>query len=396
MKSLNIYCNNNVKNSDKIIRSCTIEAKNGKRKEYSKVLKFELPLSIEPPDGDAEPYLIATILAAMAEKRTIKVHGSVSRTLLSNLTEFRDAWNCWLPDLYHDIDFEATNIDDSTVSLNNDAILSYSGGLDSTYTAWRHTHGLAGYRNHRIKACIMVRGFDIFKKEEFISAFNQAQDTLNDLGIPLMPINTNYRSIFKQDWNDIHGIALASCLNNFKALYSTAIIAGTYNYKKYPYGSNPLSDPLLSSSAMNIVNDGAKFTRDQKAVAISKWNKGVNNLRVCYSGIERHINCGICGKCIHTRLRFKIHGLEEPKSIPKLKNGKAIRKIFLPYIGLEIGYKEDFKVAKKNKIKIQFKSSYYYMIYRSKIIRGIKIVSPKILRNFLKKLYYRFTGKTNL
>ncbi len=165
MRSLDIYCNDLVKNDESSIRSCTIESKDGKRITSSKILKYELPPSILlPNDDDAETYIIATIMLAMAENRTLKVHGSVSRTLLSNLTEFRDAWNCWLPDVYHKIDFEATTIDDSVETKNNGAIATFSGGLDSTFTVWQHTQKLAGYRSQDIKACVFVHGFDIFKE----------------------------------------------------------------------------------------------------------------------------------------------------------------------------------------------------------------------------------------
>ncbi|MFC1760034.1 hypothetical protein ACFLZD_00775 [Candidatus Neomarinimicrobiota bacterium] len=391
MRSLDIYCNDSKHSNDSIVRSCTIEAKDGERIISSKVLNFELPSSIQVPnDNDAEAYLIATILLAMAENRTLKVHGSVSRTLLSNLTEFRDAWNCWLPDVYHNIDFEATTIDDSVETKNNSAIAAFSGGLDSTFTVWRNTQKLAGYRSQDIKACVMVRGFDIFKENEYLNAFNQAQDTLNDVSIPLYPLRTNYRSIIELDWNHTHGTALASCLNNFKKLYSTGIIAGSYHYKLnyYPCGSNPITDLLLSSSTLKILHDGAKYTRGEKILAVSKWKIGVNNLRVCYSGERQDTNCGECGKCVQARAIFIVNGLEIPESMPELKNGQAIRKVFIPELNLEKGYKQDFKIAKINKIRVNFKWSYYYMIYKSKIIRGI--LKPKVVRTILKKIYNKW------
>jgi hypothetical protein len=343
-----------------------------------------------PNDNDAEAYLIAIILTAMAEKRTLKVHGSVSRTLLSNLTEFRDAWNCWLPDVYHNIDFEATTIDDSSEVKGNGAITAFSGGLDSTFTIWRNTQKLAGYRNQAIKACMMARGFDIFKEKEYLSAFNQAQDTLNDVSIPLFPIRTNYRSIIEEDWNHTHGLTLASCLNNFKKSYSTGIIAGTYHYKLnlYPFGSNPITDPLLSSYAMQILHDGAKFTRDQKILMVSKWKKGANNLRVCFSAEQKNVNCGECSKCNYIRLNFEANGLEIPQSMPKLTNGKAIRKMIFRANYAEQGYRRTLRLASANNNTVSYKWSYYYVIYKSKLIRGI--LKSKIGRNIGRKLYNIF------
>lgn len=388
MRSLNIYCNDLIKSDDSLIRSCTIEAKDGDRITSSKVLKYELPSSILlPKDNDAEAYIIATIMSAMAEKRTLKVHGSVSRTLLSNLTEFRDIWNCRLPEIYHNIDFEATTIDDSVKTKNNTAIAAFSGGLDSTFTVWQHTQKLAGYRSQNIKACVMVHGFDIFKEDEYKSAFNQAQDTLNDINIPLFPLRTNYRSIIELNWNHTHGIALASCLNNFKKSYSKGIIAGTFSYKydRYTNGSNPINDPLLSSSSLEIFHDGAKYYRDKKILEISKWKKGSNNLRVCFSGARRDINCGKCRKCIQTLMIYEVYGLEIPQSFANVPNGKDIRKTFISTQPLDKGFTNTLRLAKINNIKINYKWSYYYLLYKSRIIRGIK--KSNIVRSICKNLY---------
>ena len=394
MRSLHIYPNESTIIKDRKIRICTIEAKDGNRITSSKVLQYELPSSIiMPEDNDAEAYIIATILLAMAENRTLKVHGSVSRTLLSNLTEFRDAWNCWLPDVYHRINFEATTIDEAVKTKNNAAIAAFSGGLDSTFTVWQHSQKLAGYRSQDIRACVMVRGFDIFKENEYKSAFNQAQDTLNDINIPLYPLRTNYRSIIELDWNHTHGTALASCLNNFKKLYSTGMIAGTFSYEftRYPIGSNPITDPLLSSSSLKILHDGAKYYRDQKVREISKWKEGIKNLRVCFSGKQKHINCGECEKCIRTRMTFEANGLEMPDSFPNLTNGKAIRKVIITTQYLDKGYTNALRLSKVNHNKINFKWSYYYLILKSRIIRGIK--KSNTVRSIGRKLYNIIKGE---
>jgi len=388
MHSLDIYCNDLIKNDESSVRSCTIESKDGKRITSSKILKYELPHDILlPEDNDAEAYIIATILLAMAENRTLKIHGSVSRTLLSNLTEFRDAWNCWLPDIYHKIDFEATIIDDSIYTNNNEAIAAFSGGLDSTFTVWQHSQKLAGYRTQNIKACMFVHGFDIFRREEYDSAFNVAQKTLASIDIPLFPIRTNYRSIIEQNWSDTHGIALTACINNFKNIYSIGIIAGSfpYNYNIYPHGSNPITDPLLSSSSSKIIHDGGQFVKHKKALGISDWKIGVQNLRVCYSAEQRNKNCGACFKCIQTNLYFESNNIKRPKSIPIVKNGKVIRQLIIRRPEIAQYFIDALKFAKTNSQSVNYKWSYYYMLYKSKIIR--EILKVGYVRLIGKKLY---------
>ena len=87
--------------SDIVTRQCRIERRNAAQTTSSEVLWYSMPMSEGlPPEEDGEPFLLACMLQAMAEKRSLFVHGSASRELLSNLTEFRNAWHCWRPDDY--------------------------------------------------------------------------------------------------------------------------------------------------------------------------------------------------------------------------------------------------------------------------------------------------------
>jgi hypothetical protein len=46
-----------------------------------------------PEDADCDAYVLAALMDAMREGRTLLVKGSVSDTLLSNLSEFQAAWS---------------------------------------------------------------------------------------------------------------------------------------------------------------------------------------------------------------------------------------------------------------------------------------------------------------
>jgi hypothetical protein len=78
-----------------------------------------------------------------------------------------------------------------------------------------------------------------------------------------------------------------------------------------PCGSNPATDPLLSSPAMLMFHDGAAFSRTEKLVAIARDETVRTTLQVCLKRVDE--NCGVCRKCVRTRLNFMAAGIDEPE-----------------------------------------------------------------------------------
>jgi hypothetical protein len=290
-----------------------------------------------PPEDDAEPFLIATIMQAMVEGRSLTVHAAVSRTLLSNLTEYRDAWHCWLPREYARIDFESDTITDPAPSDKRDqAVVAYSGGLDGAFSVWRHTQGHAGFRTQRIRCCAFVHGFDIplSDVDAFAAVRRTSERTLLTLSLPLVAVRTNFRDIVTVNWLHVHGAALVSVLQHFREVCGTAIIGSSEPYNTplaVPLGSNPITDPLLSSGRFTVMHDGASHSRPQKIAEIAAWEAGCANLRVCWQGEPRDRNCGNCGKCMRTVLGFQANRLPVPTCFPRSVDAEMLRNVrFLP------------------------------------------------------------------
>jgi hypothetical protein len=79
----------------------------------------------------------------------------------------------------------------------------------------------------------------------------------------------------------------------------------TYN-ELGPSGSHPLTDPLWSSEATEIVHDGAHRKRTEKTQMLIHNNVLMDNLVVCWE--EPNQNCGKCGKCLRTMVTLKLLG----------------------------------------------------------------------------------------
>jgi len=284
-------------------------------------LWWEGPTTLPPlPEGDAESYLIASLFAAMAEGRDVRIEGAVGRRLLANLEEFMTAWSRWKPSIYRRIRIIPDEIrSEETAPWSPRAVAAFSGGVDATYTVWRHHSGAAGHASRSIAACALVQGFDmpLDQNEKFAVSLELARRTLDDLGIEVVPLRSNLREVFPLDWHDLHGAALVAALQLLKSKAGTLLIGSSdpYDQLLLPYGSNPVTDPLLSSGSLEVVHDGCGLDRTGKIAAIAGWEAGCANLRVCWKGEQVGANCGRCEKCLRTRLNFLVNGLVPPESL---------------------------------------------------------------------------------
>ncbi|BDU36505.1 hypothetical protein [Vibrio nigripulchritudo] len=337
------------------IRRCTVERYTDHKLESSDELWFEIENKVNQlDDSDCDSYVLAVIMDAMQEQREVHVKGEVSRTLLGNIEEFQSAWNKWLPELYHIVDIKVDVVNSDPVLPRNQAICAFSGGVDATFSVWRHHKKLAGYRSQNIRLSALVHGFDIplNDNEAFENAFKRSESTLSDVDIPLVAIKTNYRLWSKVNWEHAFSTALVATLSNMKREADICIVGSSEPYDSLviPWGSSPITDHLLSSSSFAVIHDGASHSRTEKVDEIANWQKGIDNLRVCWQGDLKDRNCGVCEKCLRTKLNFLATGNGIPKSLPGSDIHKALRGIVLKNDAVKEEWKQVLEHAKKNDI----------------------------------------------
>lgn len=89
---------------------------------------------------NCDPFVVATIFLAMSQGTDVLVHGEVSHSLLQNLQEFQPMWSCWRPKHYQQVEITADIEQEHSVANRlEQAISAFSGGLDSCFTAFRHS-----------------------------------------------------------------------------------------------------------------------------------------------------------------------------------------------------------------------------------------------------------------
>jgi hypothetical protein len=263
---------------------------------------FRLSFSQFPvPSGNLDSFVLAVLFTLMEEPADLEIHGEVSPSLLFNLAEFQKAWALWLPQKYHSVELLAETERDLPRVEKNEAIMGFSGGVDSAFTAWQHRMTPPDRQPWKLVAGVMVHGFDIpiNQPDVFARAAEKSRIMLSSIGMELIPVYTNLRELHNE-WDDSHGTALAACLMMFHGRFNTGLIASSDIYKDLilPWGSNPLTDRMLSNNAFEIIHDGAGTDRIEKVMQLSRWPEAKHNLRVCWEGQNKDRNCCRCQKCV--------------------------------------------------------------------------------------------------
>lgn len=263
------------------------------------------------PGSVADAALLAVVMPAMANGLDIVIDGApVSSALLANLTEAQRAWSDWQG--WRPVQIQASSAGTTTTSPPSaGALAAYSGGVDSTYTLWRHLEGDAGHQRRRLDAAMFVSGFDIPLGDPTLhAAIHRALPPIESRGVPVVVAETNIRDLHP-DWQRYHGFALASMLTFAGGSQQAGLVAASDTYARpmLGWGSNPITDHLLSSDGLQIVHDGCT-DRVEKVRAIAEWPDALDALRFCWMGPAYDRNCGRCLKCITMAMILRTLELE--------------------------------------------------------------------------------------
>lgn len=352
MKSIVIDPLKKERKGNRYIRRCILTRWDGNKKVRSDELFFSFPVTVNPPDdNDCDAYLLATVMDAMSENRTITVKGSVSAELLVNIREFQGCWKLWLPDEFNEIGIEADAIREGE-KQNPHVMCAFSGGVDATFSVWRHNMKQPAEGAYQITHASFIHGLDIPLSEPaiFASACQSIEGTLQEAGIDLVCMATNYRQISQLRWIYAHGAAMVACLSNLKTLAGKCLIASSRSYNEliFPWGSNPVSDPLLSSAGFRIIHDGATHSRLDKIKAISGWQTATRNLRVCWENQDKEGNCGKCEKCLRTKIMFLLNHQPVPRCFPDWQEEIAVKDVTLATEHHRQDWKDLHRLARQN------------------------------------------------
>ena len=189
---------------------------------------------------------------------------------------------------------------------NAGTALCFSGGLDSFYSLLRGSY--------RPELLVCVQGYDFPLEDDVrLAAFIPSlRAAAAHHGARPVVIRTNLRQhpVFAAaPWHNTHGGALAG-IGHLLGDHAGRLVVASSVPPTYtqPWGSHWRLDPLWSSGEVEIVHDGAEFSRAQKAWSIAGESVLFQHFRVCWENRTPTGNCSVCDKCVCTMLLLEQAG----------------------------------------------------------------------------------------
>ena len=303
---------------------------------------FKVPQEYENMLTDrADPMVYALIFPMMRIGGKFIISGAdVSKSLIDNLTVFTRIWNKLFPGEYKKIEIVANEVPDDYRPNETDAIMAFSGGLDASYSLYKYKTNQDNRFKINITHAVIFLGADVplDDTKSFTDVFNNAKKMTDDLNVTLVPIKTNIpRSTY--NWSLEYMPVIVGGLALFSKKFAKCIIASADSVCRFNRlsGSNTTTDPWLSCDNFRVISDGLEHNRTERAAVVKDWDVGMQNLRVCWRNLDKSKNCGVCEKCIRTKLNFWVNGCTHMPTMPndltftELKNVKFDSAVQLLY-----------------------------------------------------------------
>lgn len=334
-----------------------------------------------PPLERLDFAVLASIFHAMRVGKNLHINGPVSRTLLRNLEEFQEAWAQWRP-AYRPVAISAqVELDDAPLYPRR-GVFAFSGGVDGSFALIRHHYRHAGRRSCQPVAGMLVHGFDIPLKDAdaFTMAETSSRQMLEQFDLPLVVIRTNWKETICSDWEVEFGAGLAACLHQFSGIANCGVVGADEDYAhlELPWGSNPVTNHFLSGGTFEIHTEGSAYTRTERVQLIAEYPEIAKRLRVCWAGPITGRNCGVCEKCVRTKLNFLAIGQEAPcfdtpltygqisgidaglpiqisylRDIRSSARARGIKGLWVHLVSLAIAKNQTLAILRKGKAKIR-------------------------------------------
>jgi hypothetical protein len=333
---------------------------------------FEIGGAVVPPRVRRDDFLVlALVFFAMRRGFNLHIDGAVSSQLLINLEEFQRAWAMWVPKVYRPIRITAREeLGNDAPTVERVAVAAFSGGVDATFAMVRHVIDSPARDRCRIATAVLVHGFDIDLKHD--AAFRQARDNAREMtaamNVPLSTVRTNWRELGRGFWEHEFGAGLSACLALFGEVANLGLMGSDEDYEHFvlPWGSNPVTNHLLSSAGFRNLTEGGALTRTAKVRIIASLPDLTDRLRVCWQGPQTGSNCGRCEKCTRTKLNFLANDLAIPKSLgsaPSLRDILRLR----ARNRVQISYLEDIsEFAKRSAMSNSMKNALRFTIRKNR------------------------------
>jgi len=167
------------------------------RENFPEYLWYRVPEAFgEYLSLQSDAFLVAALLAAMHYGEAIQVGGTVSPRLAYHLEEYQFILHTREPVILKRVKIDYQHLKPQEIKATAVGA-TFSGGVDSLFTLWRHLPQNQPDPDYQISDVIFILGFDILpaEKENYIQLYRRYEQQLSEIGIKLITVETNMVSL---------------------------------------------------------------------------------------------------------------------------------------------------------------------------------------------------------
>lgn len=268
--------------------------------------------AVAPP---ADAALAAGLMPAMRSGGTLTIEEPVSSRLLRTQREYQSIQAAWSLDWdlgqvpLCEVEVQAPPRAPSHGGSGRVAAF-FSGGVDSWATV---------LANPDVTDLIFVHGLDLVPGSPHHAVLGEEVEgrlrgAATELGLEFHVVETNLRELSDPliRWEAYNPSAIVAVALFLEPLFERILIAGDTDHQtQIPIGTSRMVDQLWSTEALEIVDDGGRFSREQRIAAIASHPVVQKTLRVCWENPGGAYNCGRCRKCMLTLVPLEALGVRE-------------------------------------------------------------------------------------
>lgn len=321
---------------------CDMEAKFSDVKE----IWFSVPTVFEKylTDDVYDAFLVASLYPAMYYKEDICIDGKVSKKLHFNITRY-------IPSIVKAYRNEMEQVDIRVAGFANANQIEqgvgtgFSAGVDSFSTFVDHFVDEKD-TEYKISSLFFFNvgshgGGGEKARLKFHARYDLLKAFPKSVNLPYVPIDSNLFDFYLPKWEYDAGVFCRACaILVLQKCISKYFLSSSDSYSELMYTAfNPMTtdlaemadvflNPMLSTDKIEIITDGAQYSRTQKTEMIVKYPPVQEHLNVCVDHWNNHTtatNCGVCSKCLRTLIALESLGvLENFDKVFDIKKYKSI------------------------------------------------------------------------
>ncbi|WP_200196150.1 hypothetical protein [Halorhodospira abdelmalekii] len=274
----------------------------------------------------------------------IHVTGPVDPATLQNAMDVSVIWEMWEPSRFRSVTVTADATAAPPPPKTNESFSFFSGGVDSTHML------LEAGAQPVPGAVLSVHGmeYNFDRKEAFNALVAQTATLLDKLNYHRIILRTNARMI--ASGHHAYGMALAGHAHllsgHFRSAFFAADLTSAQDFLAFPWGLNHITNRFFSGTTFSVSDTHGDMRRGDKLAALTKDETALNSISVCKDKSIRPNNCGVCKKCLRTKLLLFVTSCEIPNIFVNQNfGGEQIRQINLQDPVERLSFIEAYQIA---------------------------------------------------